>query len=166
MLLGRAFAYNDAQRNRIGTNFHQLPVNQPKVPVNSYLFDGHMTYHHSGNAPVYAPNSGGRSWADETGPVDDGWEADGEMVRSAYTLRQDDDDFSQPGILVREVFNEEQRSKLVDQVAGSLLGGVREPVLGRAFEYWKNIDAEVGARIEEKVRHGEGSKPAEGMGEG
>ena len=30
MLLGRAFAYNDAQRNRIGTNFHQLPVNQPE----------------------------------------------------------------------------------------------------------------------------------------
>lgn len=96
MLLGRAFAYNDAQRNRIGTNFHQLPVNQPKVPVNTYMFDGHMAYHHGGNAAVYAPNSGGRAWADETGPVEDGWEADGEMVRSAYTLRQDDDDFSQP----------------------------------------------------------------------
>src|SRR3546814_7071850 len=25
MLQGRAFAYNDAQRNRIGANFHQLP---------------------------------------------------------------------------------------------------------------------------------------------
>ena len=35
MLLGRAFAYADAQRNRIGTNFHQLPVNQPKVPVDT-----------------------------------------------------------------------------------------------------------------------------------
>src|SRR3546814_1270541 len=35
MLLGRAFAYNDAQRNRIGTNFHQLPVNRPKVAVNT-----------------------------------------------------------------------------------------------------------------------------------
>jgi len=44
MLLGRAFAYADAQRNRIGTNFHQLPVNRPKVPVNSYTFDGQMAY--------------------------------------------------------------------------------------------------------------------------
>ena len=70
MLLGRAFAYNDAQRNRIGTNFHQLPVNQPKVPVNTYMFDGQMAYHHSGSAPVYATNSGGRPWADQTGPVD------------------------------------------------------------------------------------------------
>src|SRR5690606_6649456 len=39
MLLGRAFAYNDAQRNRIGTNFHQLPVHQPKVKMNTYMFD-------------------------------------------------------------------------------------------------------------------------------
>src|SRR3546814_7882699 len=69
MLLGRAFAYNDAQRNRIGTNFHQLPVNLPKVPVNTYMFDGQLAYHHSGNAPVHATNSGGRPWADETGPV-------------------------------------------------------------------------------------------------
>ena len=145
MLLGRAFAYNDAQRNRIGTNFHQLPVNQPKVPVNTYMFDGQMAYHHSGSAPVYAPNSGGRPWADETGPAADGWEADGEMVRSAYTLHAEDDDFTQPGILVREVFNDAQRAALVDQVAGSLLGGVREPVLERAFDYWKNVDADVGA---------------------
>src|SRR5690606_1961900 len=165
MLLGRAFAYADAQRNRIGTNFHQLPVNQPKVPVNTYMFDGQMAYHHSGNAPVYATNSGGRPWSDATGPAEESWEADGELVRSAYTLHAEDDDFGQAGTLVREVFNDEQRAKLVDQVAGSLLGGVRSPVLERAFDYWKNIDADVGRRIEEKVRAGSASKPAEGMGE-
>ena len=166
MLLGRAFAYNDAQRNRIGANFHQLPVNQPKVPVNTYMMDGPMNYHHTGNAPVYATNSGGRPWADTTGPVADGWEADGPMVRAAYTLRADDDDFGQPGELVRRVFNDDERRQLVDQVAGSLLGGVREPVLGRALDYWKSIDAEVGRRIEEKVRSGSAPKPAEGQGQG
>jgi len=166
MLLGRAFAYNDAQRNRIGANFHQLPVNQPKVPVNTYMIDGPMNYHHTGNAPVHATNSGGRPWADETGPVADGWEADGTMVRSAYTLRADDDDFSQPGALVREVLNDDERAKLVDQVAGSLLGGVREPVLSRAFAYWKSVDADLGRRIEEKVKAGAAPEPAEGMGEG
>ena len=166
MLLGRAFAYSDAQRNRIGANFHQLPVNQPKVPINSYMMDGPMNYHHTGAAPVYVPNSGNRSWADETGPVDDGWEADGEMVRSAYTLHAEDDDFTQPGILVREVFGDTDRTALVDQVAGSLLGGVREPVLSRAFQYWRSIDADVGRRIEEKVRAGAAPQPAEGMGKG
>jgi catalase len=165
MLLGRAFAYNDAQRNRIGTNFHQLPVNQPRVKVNTYMFDGQMTYTHSGNAATYAPNTSGRRWADGNGPVPDGWESDGEMVRSAYTRRAEDDDFTQPGILIRKIFDDGQRAALVDQVAGSLLRGVRSPVLERSFAYWKAIDRETGDAIERKVRAGTGGKPAEGMGE-
>jgi catalase len=44
--------YADAQRNSIGANFHQLPVNRPKVPVNTYLFDGQMAFEHSGAAPI------------------------------------------------------------------------------------------------------------------
>lgn len=152
MLLGRAFAYADAQRNRIGTNFHQLPVNKPKVPVNTYMFDGQMAYEHSGNQPVYVPNSGGRTWSDETGKVEDGWDTDGDMVRSAYQLHAEDDDFGQAGTLVREVFTDDQRNQLVDTVAGGLLSGVRSPVLERAFDYWKNVDPDIGQRIEDKVR--------------
>ena len=165
MLLGRAFAYNDAQRNRIGTNFHQLPVNRPKTDVNTYMFDGQMAYEHSGNQPVYAPNSYERGWSDHEGTVEEGWETDGEMVRAAYTLRADDDDFSQPGTMVREVFDDAQRDRLVDQVSGSLLGGVHGEVLDRAFWYWKSIDPEVGKRIEEKVAAGVAEELAEGMGE-
>ena len=165
MLLGRAFAYNDAQRNRIGANFHQIPVNQAKVPVNTYMMDGPMTYHHTGAAPVYVPNSSGRPWSDQEGLVDNGWEADGAMVRSAYTLHPQDDDFTQPGTLVREVLGDAERAALVETVAGSLLGGVREPVLGRAFAYWKSVDPEIGARIEDKVRTGSAPKPAEGQGQ-
>ena len=102
MLLGRVFAYADTHRYRIGPNYHQLPVNQARVPRNVYNFDGPMAYEHQGNAPVYAPNSEGRPFADLTGPAGDGWEADGEMVREAYTLHADDDDWSQAGTLVRE----------------------------------------------------------------
>jgi len=166
MLLGRAFAYNDAQRNRIGANFHQLPVNRPKVPVNSFMFDGHMTFDHSGNAPVYAPNSFGRPWADETGPVQDGWEADGDMVRSAYALHPEDDDFGQPGALVREVMNESERERLVATVSGSLLSGLKPEVLKRAIAYWKSVDAGIGKRIEDKVKAKAAPQPVEGMGQG
>jgi catalase len=95
----------------------------------------------------------------------DGWESDGEMVRSAYTLHAEDDDFGQAGTLVRNVFNDAQRDQLVDTVAGSLLGGVRGAVLERAFQYWRNVDAAIGKRIEEKVHAGTAPKPAEGMGE-
>ncbi|APH01653.1 catalase [Janibacter indicus] len=147
MLLGRVFAYADAHRARIGPNFHQLPVNRPAVAAeNHFSFDGPMRYEHSGAAPVYQPNSFGRPHADTQGPVDDGWEADGEIVRSAYELHAEDDDFGQAGTLVREVFDDAQRDRLVETVVGAL-AGVQEPVLGQALQYWKNIDAEIGQRI-------------------
>ena len=157
MLLGRVFGYADAHRARIGTNFQQLPVNQPKNKINSYTFDGNMRFEHSGNAPVYAPNSFGRPWADQQGPVENTWENDGELVRHAYDLRQDDDDFSQPGDLVRNVFDDAARERFVETVAGAL-ETVREPVLSNAFQYWKNVDAEIGARIEARVRAGGGDQ--------
>ena len=156
MLLGRVFAYADAQRARIGTNYQQLPVNKPIVPVKSYTFDGNMTFEHSGDAPVYAPNSFGRPWSDETGPVDDGWEADGEMVRSAYALHAEDDDFRQAGTLVREVFDDAQRAQFVETVAGALAGVQHDVVLQNAFQYWKNVDQEIGDRIQAAVLAGKG----------
>jgi catalase len=67
--------------------------------------------------------------------------------------------------MVRKVWNDAQRAQFVDQVAGSLLGGVQEPVLSRAFDYWKKVDAATGKRIEQKVRAKAAPQPAEGMGE-
>ena len=104
MLLGRVFAYADTHRHRLGANYQQLPVNRHKVEgAYTYQFDGPMAYDHTGDRPKYAPNSYDAPSSDLTGPVEDGWEADGEMVREAYRLREDDDDFSQAGTLVREV---------------------------------------------------------------
>ncbi|WHS27296.1 catalase [Auritidibacter ignavus] len=151
MLLGRNFAYADAQRYRIGTNFQQLPVNKPIVPVHTYNFEGNMWYEHTGARSYYVPNSFEDSYSDEEGVVPSSWEADGELVRQAYTLREDDDDFSQPGAMVREVFSQQERDDLVDTVSGDL-SQVIEPVVSNAIEYWKNIDQTVGEAIEKKVR--------------
>ena len=148
MLLARVFAYADAHRARIGTNFDQLPVNQPIVAKpNRYVADGAMNYHHTGDQPTYAANSFGRPWADEQGAVPEGWEADGEMVRQAYVLHAEDDDFGQAGLLVREVFDDAARDRFVKTVAGALKG-VQADVLARAFDYWRNVDQSIGDRIE------------------
>ncbi|WP_363260526.1 catalase-related domain-containing protein [Rhodoferax sp.] len=39
----------------------------------------------------------------------------------------------------------------VANVVGHLSNGVSEPVLQRAFEYWRNIDKNIGKRIAEAV---------------
>jgi catalase len=46
------------------------------------------------------------------------------------------------------------RDRLVSDVAGHLRNGVTEPVLQRAFEYWRNVDKHIGDRIEQGVRTG------------
>ncbi|HEX2354916.1 MAG TPA: catalase [Micromonosporaceae bacterium] len=147
MLLGRMFAYADTHRYRIGTNYLQLPVNQPQVPVNTYAFDGSMRYEHSGSQPVYSPNSYGGPQVDPARGEDLGWHTDGDMVRSAYTPRPDDDDFSQPGALVRDVMDAAARARLVSNVVGALRAGVSAPVIERAVGYWRSVDKTVGDQI-------------------
>jgi len=102
--------------------------------------------------PVYAPNSKGGPEADPTRfPHQEVWEASGEFVHAAYTKRKDDDDFGQAGTLVRDVMDDAQRDRLVSNVVGHLSEGVTEPVLERAFEYWRQIDETVGNRIADGV---------------
>jgi len=152
MLLGRLFAYADAHRARMGVNYKQIPVNAPKCPVHSYSKDGAMRMQNVSD-PVYAPNSKGGPAADpDRYPESAVWETSGEFIRAAYTLRKDDDDFSQAGDLVRNVMDDAQRDRLVDNVVGHLKAGVSEPVLKRAFEYWRNIDSTIGDRIEAGVK--------------
>lgn len=154
MLLARGFAYSDAHRARLGVNYSQIPVNRPKSPVHSYSKDGAMRVDNVSD-PVYAPNSYGGPSADPTLTDEAGlWHSDGDMVRKAYTLRSEDDDWGQARTLVRKVLDDDARGRLVDNIVGHLLGGVSEPVLERALEYWGNVDAELGDRVARGVRAG------------
>ena len=152
MLLARVFAYADAHRARLGVNYKQIPVNRAQCPVRSYSKDGVMRVELA-HDPVYAPNSKGGPRADgERFPEEATWAAKGSLVRAAYAPREDDDDFVQAHALVRRVMDEPARERLVSNAAGHLRAGVSEPVLKRAFEYWRHIDEEVGKRIEQCVR--------------
>ena len=68
VLLGRALAYADTHRHRIGPNYLQLPVNRPHVEVSSYEFDGPMRYEFTPGQPVVLPQL--RRWpGGQGGPV-------------------------------------------------------------------------------------------------
>ncbi len=59
MLVGRTFSYSDTQRYRVGPNYLQLPVNQPKNAwVHTNQRDGQMTY--------YVDGAGGRTRSSTT----------------------------------------------------------------------------------------------------
>jgi catalase len=102
--------------------------------------------------PVYAPNSKGGPRADSDHYKPPSWYTDGEIMRTAYVPHAEDDDWGQPGTMVREVLDDAARERLVNNVVGHLLNGVTEPVLQRAFEYWRNVDKNIGEKIESGVR--------------
>ncbi|MCG2801127.1 MAG: catalase [Cellulomonas sp.] len=150
MLQARIFSYADAHRYRVGTNHAQLPVNAPHATtVHGYAADGaaRYTFEHP-QVPVYAPNSFGGPHADPVAHGDDGgWHNDGELVRSAVTAHSQDDDFGQAGTLVREVMDDAQRDRLVSTVVGHV-AKVEVPLIrDRAVEYWRQVDATLGARV-------------------
>ncbi|MDO5744485.1 MAG: catalase [Micrococcaceae bacterium] len=146
MLMARVFSYPDAQRNRIGTNYNQLPVNQPHAAtVKTYMHEGAMQYHfNDADARVYTPNSFGGPAAAPERAVEGGWEQDGELVRAAQTLRSEDDDFGQPGTLYREVYNDEEKARFHATLLGQCQGISIESIREGFFQYWTNVDANLG----------------------
>ena len=67
-----------------------------------------------------SPISKGGPKADPTHyPQVEVWEASGEFVHAAYTKRKDDDDFGQPGTLVRKVMDDAQRDRLVSNASAT-----------------------------------------------
>jgi catalase len=149
MLLARMFSYADAHRYRVGSNSAELPVNAPQVPVHSYVRDGQLRHTiHPASAPVYAPNSLGGPVADPVWASESrGWESDGELVRAAATLHAEDDDFGQAGALVRDVFDDAERARLVETLTGQYRGLTRPEVRQRCLAYWTAIDADTAARV-------------------
>lgn len=146
MLLGRLFSYPDTHRHRIGTNYLQLPVNQPQAEVHSYNKDGGMRYRHNGNQPVYAPNSYSGPQADSS-LGEASWSTSGELVRSAYTLHAEDNDFIQAGNLYRHILDNTGRDHLVSNIVGHMSQGVERFVQERAVNLWRQVDSEFGERI-------------------
>ena len=108
MLQGRLFSYGDTQRYRLGVNHHQIPVNAPRCPVNSYHRDGQMRVDgNAGSTIGYEPNSYGK-WQEQSSFKEPPLALSG--AADHWNFREDDDDyFTQPGKLFRLMKPEQQK---------------------------------------------------------
>jgi catalase len=123
----------------------------PDIEVHSYNKDGQMRYRHNAAQPVYAPNSYGGPRADPQSRAPGWYVEGGEIMRSAYTRRKDDDDFGQAGTMVRTVLDDAARARLAHNIVEHLKAGVEPRILRAAVEYWKQVDANLGARVAQGV---------------
>ena len=107
MLQGRLFSYGDAQRYRLGVNHHLIPVNGAKCPFHSYHRDGAMRVDgNHGGTLGYEPNSYGE-WQQQANFTEPPLNIDG--AAGHWNHRQDEDYYSQPGLLFRLMTPEKKK---------------------------------------------------------
>ncbi|MCF6326454.1 MAG: catalase [Devosiaceae bacterium] len=150
VLQARIFSYADAHRYRLGTHYEALPVNAPKCPVHHYHKDGSMNFtgQMSGNVDAYyEPNSVG-------GPVEDSSALEPALAiegdANRYNHRDGNDDFSQPRALF-ELFDDEQKQRLFDNIAASM-SGVPADITERQCKLFDQIHPEYGAGVRQRVQ--------------
>ncbi len=155
MLLGRMFAYADAHRHRLGVNYKQIPVNAPQCPVHSYSKDGAMRiaerFRPGLRTELEGRPGGGRR------ALSRGRDLGGQTASSPAPptrCARMTTTSARPAPWCARSWTMQQRERLVSNVVGHLKGGVSEPVLQRAFEYWRNIDKNIGDRIRQGVNGG------------
>ncbi|MGI6152900.1 MAG: catalase [Christensenellaceae bacterium] len=149
LLQGRLFSYEDAHRYRLGTNFHQIPVNRPKgVSVNNYQRDGSMNVDENiGGGPNYYPNTvpgtpvPDRSFSPPKMKVD--------AILAKHELPVEDLDFVQPGELYRRVLNDTGKDHLIHNILLDMKGVSRENVKYRQAALFYKADKDYGTRVAE-----------------
>jgi catalase len=151
MLVGRTFSYSDTQRHRVGPNYLQLPVNQPKAPVATNQRDGQMAYgvDDGGENPHvnYEPSiTGGLREAqypthDEQGPV-----IEGRLTRKRISRTSD---YKQAG--ERYLLSEQwERDDFVANISGAIAQCDRA-IQERMVWHMYMCEDEMGQRIGDAV---------------
>lgn len=151
MLQGRILSYPDAQRYRLGVNFEQIPVNRCPYLVNNFHRDGSMRVDGNGNdLPNYYPNSFGDIHPDPSS------KRPAENLESLVADRFDrnapgeDDHYSQPGVLFRDVLSREDKSNLIGNIIDAMksIDGVRkDEIINRQLCHFFRADMTLGLAI-------------------
>jgi len=149
MLQARLMSYADAHRYRVGTNYHQLPVNQPRCPVAHYQRDGVMSVGQGGAEAVYHPNSRPGTPQPDESYAEPVWNLGDDVVVDRYDSTVGHDDYTQVANLYA-LFDDAHRERLASRIAG-VLGQARKEVQERQVEHFFRVDPDYGRRVGEKL---------------
>ncbi|MBC7382255.1 MAG: catalase [Bacteroidia bacterium] len=151
MLQGRLLSYPDAHRYRLGVNYEQIPVNKCPYIINNYERDGLMRIDGNGDdSPNYFPNSFDNIEIDES-YKEPAMELD---HQDAYWFDrngpQDNDHYTQPGILFRKTMTEEERKNTITNIISAMSGITGEKkneIINRQLCHFFRADAGLGMAI-------------------
>jgi catalase len=152
MLQGRILAYPDAHRHRLGANFEQIPVNRPICSVHNHQRDGMMRVDgNSGDSPNYFPNSFDNIEADKSykEPV---MKLDSDIADTYNRNENDDDYYTQPGMLFRKVMTEKERINTISNIVGAMsgiAGEKRDEIIQKQLSHFNKADNELALKVAE-----------------
>jgi catalase len=120
VLQSRLFSYPDTHRHRLGTNYQQLPVNAPIVPIANFQRDGAMAFNNQGPRPNYQSSIVPLSFRGR--PYEAADERHETWIGLArYDLSEINElDFEQPRALYQKVMDQTAKEHLVNNVVGHL----------------------------------------------
>ncbi|SHK01237.1 catalase [Hathewaya proteolytica DSM 3090] len=148
LLQGRAFAYHDAHRHRVGVNFQQLPINRPIVEVCNNNQDGAMRYKYSDRDVNYKENILNNN---EPLVYKDG-EVENHRICGIKTMEpiKKQDDFTQAGQRYRAM-KEDEKDTLVDNILYDIWD-IKKEIKVRLIKNFKKACNEFGERIERALK--------------
>lgn len=144
LLQGRTFSYADTQRHRLGSNYLQLPINRPVVPVDNNQRDGPMQIGQFSGPVNYEPNSLGGGMPGEAPEVGTPrtYRLKGEATRKKISMTND---FTQAGERYRSLSKMDQEH-LVDNLIADLMQ-IDKPIRQRVVENLTKADSELGRSV-------------------
>ncbi|BCR85433.1 uncharacterized protein ACHE_20891A [Aspergillus chevalieri] len=158
MLQARMFAYPDAARYRLGTNYQMLPTNAPHAPVYCpFQRDGFMNFSSNyGDDPNYVgsslrPTKFATSSATQTKPVastiteHEKWV--GEVC--SFTSTIDDADFEQAAGLWKVLGRDPgHQDRFIKNAASTVEGVGSKELRSKVYALFGRVDPKLGARLE------------------
>lgn len=150
MLQGRILSYPDAHRYRLGVNYEQIPVNQCPYMTTNYQRDGHMQVGTNGeDSPNYRPNSFDDIVADES-YKEPAQVLDSNIADWFDRNENDNDHYTQPGLLYTKAMNDEDRKNLVSNIVGAMSGidgPKRDEIINRQLCHFFRANIQLGMAI-------------------
>lgn len=144
MLQARLFNYADAQRYRLGVNYHHIPVNAARCPVMSNHRDGYGRMDGNyGGRPHYEPNSFGQ-WQQQPDYAEPPLRISGDAAH--WNFREDDADyFTRPRKLFQQM-NDAQKQALFGNTARAM-GDAPDFIKQRHIDNCTRCDPAYGAGV-------------------
>lgn len=157
LLQGRLFSYLDTQLSRIGPNFHQIPVNRPKIFVNNYQQDGFMRMDNIKGQVNYYPNTrgGGCPVLAKDSKYNKGWITFSKKIsgRKIQMINPKfNDHFSQATARWNNV-NDNERNHIVNAFAFELNGVSEQYIVNNVINnILYKISPDLANRVENKIK--------------